>query len=84
MPLDYLLNLMGFLERRAPEFFLGELLLETIECLCGVEELPADAALSIRSPKQWMRQTPLFRALAAAAKRRVQDRDSIRQGAPRG
>lgn len=66
MPRDYLLNLMGFLERRAAGFYDSEVEIAQLALRLGLPN-PCVELAEAESPLDWLRRTPLMRALSEAA-----------------
>jgi hypothetical protein len=79
MPLDYLFNVMRFLERQGPKLHLTELLIEIPQRLAGVYEEKDLSALEAEGPREWLQSTPLMRALAAQAESRLSQSSSERR-----
>jgi hypothetical protein len=71
MPLDYLFNVMCFLERQSSLLYLTELLLEIPERLVGLADEKDWSALEIDGPEDWLQATPLMQALASQAEARL-------------
>jgi hypothetical protein len=71
MPLSYLFNVLAFLERRAEELFAAELCLEVLTDLTGLSREKSRSTTDYPDPSEWLRQTPLVKALVQAAEEQV-------------
>jgi hypothetical protein len=71
MPLEYLLNVISFLERLADSLYAGELLTVGLNAMHGREDDRPWSPLQFDEPLEWLRATPLMKALAEQAEQRV-------------
>jgi hypothetical protein len=71
MPLEYLLNVISFLERQAETLYAGELLTCGLDAILGREEEYEWSPLHFDEPLEWLRATPLMKELARQAEQRV-------------